>query len=126
MKIILSEILFCLFVCSLTTFSFYISFLEPKKFCDFRRIKNMRLKTSDINHANIESISECRELCLTSRIGCKSYEYESDLRICRLSHLSELTSSHIAEPYLHQDRSVTYELSTCYNGMIIMIYIRYD
>jgi len=89
---------------------------EPRKFCDFRRITNQRLKTVDNVRANVQSASECRELCLASTdVQCMSYEYEPNLKLCRLSHLSELTTWH-TRPYLEQEGAVTYEISTCYNG----------
>lgn len=92
-------------------------FDEPRKFCEFRPLKNQRLKTVDSSHVGVQSAGDCRELCLASSAAlCKSYQFESAGGVCRLSHLSELTSWHIRRPYSEQEGAVTYEIGTCYNG----------
>lgn len=66
----------------------------------------------------MQSLSECRELCVASHenLACKSFDYNQQLGVCRLSHLSESSTLHVREPYLLSEETTTFEISTCYNG----------
>ncbi|KAI2809579.1 hypothetical protein BLOT_000728 [Blomia tropicalis] len=91
---------------------------EPKNFCDFRQLRNHRLKTMDSIFRNVSNMGECRELCLSNHGHCRSFDYDSDTEICRQSHLTELTAWHIKKPYLERNGHHSYEISTCYNVSI--------
>ncbi|XP_017461558.1 PREDICTED: uncharacterized protein LOC108354892, partial [Rhagoletis zephyria] len=91
---------------------------EPRKFCDFRQLINLSLKTVDSLQSSVDSLGECRELCLAA-IECRSYLYDATLRVCRLSHLTELSTWHINQPYEEIEGVSTYEISTCYNVSIL-------
>ena len=47
---------------------------------------------------------------------CVSYDYaHTGSGVCRMSHHTRNTLSHITEPYLHVNTSATYALHNCYN-----------
>ncbi|KAH8295455.1 hypothetical protein KR018_011354 [Drosophila ironensis] len=92
---------------------------EPSKLCEFKRVAGRILKTVDSVHQNVQSLDECRDLCLTAPFRCHSYDYnETGERVCRLSHHSRATLTDLSEPYLSIEESATYEQSACYNVSI--------
>ncbi|XP_037090285.1 uncharacterized protein LOC119110525 [Pollicipes pollicipes] len=92
---------------------------EPVKLCEFQQISERILKTVDSVHQEVESIEACRELCLTASFRCHTYDYgDTGDKVCRLSHHSIATLTHIEEAYLQIPGSTSYELSSCYNVTI--------
>ncbi|KAH8417434.1 hypothetical protein KR222_004114 [Zaprionus bogoriensis] len=92
---------------------------EPSKLCEFKRISGRILKTVDSVHQNVQSIDDCRDLCLTAPFRCHSYDFnETGEHVCRLSHHSRATLSDLSEPYLNIEEAATYEQSACYNVSI--------
>ncbi|KAH9421001.1 hypothetical protein DERP_001442 [Dermatophagoides pteronyssinus] len=94
---------------------------EPNKFCDLRKIKKFKLKTADLIKMNVNTPSECRELCLSNSVTnpCKSFDFDSSHGICRISHLNEASTSHIIQPYIHDEDAAIFEISTCYNVTVL-------
>ncbi|KAH8250321.1 hypothetical protein KR026_010892 [Drosophila bipectinata] len=92
---------------------------EPSKLCEFKRVAGRILKTVDSVHQNVQSLDECRDLCLTAPFRCHSYDYnETGELVCRLSHHSHATLTDLSEPYLSIEEAATYEQSACYNVSI--------
>ncbi|KAL1115832.1 hypothetical protein AAG570_006122 [Ranatra chinensis] len=92
---------------------------EPVKLCEFKKMSGRVLKTVDSVYQEVDSVEECRELCLNSPFRCHSYDYgDTGESVCRLSHHSRATLVDIQEPYLAVPESSTYELSSCYNVSI--------
>ncbi|XP_005177489.2 uncharacterized protein LOC101896863 [Musca domestica] len=92
---------------------------EPSKLCEFKRISGKILKTVDSVYQDINSIEECRDLCLNSPYRCHSYDYnDTGDMVCRLSHHSRSTLTDVLDPYLDVPEAATYELSSCYNVSI--------
>ncbi|XP_037949968.1 uncharacterized protein LOC119681385 [Teleopsis dalmanni] len=92
---------------------------EPSKLCEFKRISGKILKTVDSVYQDINSIDECRDLCLNSPYRCHSYDYnDTGDMVCRLSHHSRATLTDVLDPYLDVPEAATYELSSCYNVSI--------
>ncbi|XP_034486427.1 uncharacterized protein LOC117790921 [Drosophila innubila] len=92
---------------------------EPSKLCEFKRVSGRILKTVDSVHQNVQSIDDCRDLCLSAPFRCHSYDYnETGEHVCRLSHHSRATLSDLSEPYLNIEEASTYEQSACYNVSI--------
>ncbi|KAH8312097.1 hypothetical protein KR044_009403 [Drosophila immigrans] len=92
---------------------------EPSKLCEFKRVSGRILKTVDSVHQNVQSIDDCRDLCLSAPFRCHSYDYnETGEHVCRLSHHSRATLSDLSEPYLNIEEAATYEQSACYNVSI--------
>ncbi|KAI9577188.1 uncharacterized protein LOC119641829 [Glossina fuscipes] len=92
---------------------------EPSKLCEFKRISGKILKTVDSVYQEINTIEECRDLCLNSPYRCHSYDYnDTGDMVCRLSHHSRSTLTDVMDPYLDVPEAATYELSSCYNVSI--------
>ncbi|KAH8294974.1 hypothetical protein KR018_004866 [Drosophila ironensis] len=92
---------------------------EPSKLCEFKRISGKILKTVDSVYQDINTIDECRDLCLNSPYRCHSYDYnDTGDMVCRLSHHSRATLTDVMDPYLDVPEAATYELSACYNVSI--------
>ncbi|XP_017122772.1 uncharacterized protein LOC108143070 [Drosophila elegans] len=92
---------------------------EPSKLCEFKRVAGRILKTVDSVHQNVQTLDECRDLCLTAPFRCHSYDYnETGELVCRLSHHSRATLTDLSEPYLSIEEAATYEQSACYNVSI--------
>ncbi|XP_030370990.1 uncharacterized protein LOC115621471 [Scaptodrosophila lebanonensis] len=92
---------------------------EPNKLCEFKRISGKILKTVDSVYQDINTIEECRDLCLNSPYRCHSYDYnDTGDMVCRLSHHSRATLTDVLDPYLDVPEAATYELSACYNVSI--------
>lgn len=92
---------------------------EPTKLCEFKHMAGKILKTVDAVYQDVNSIDECRELCLNSPFKCRSYDYnDTGEMVCRLSHHSRVTLSDIQDPYLDVIEATTHELSGCYNVSI--------
>lgn len=92
---------------------------EPTKLCEFKRLNGRILKTVDSVHQDIETVDDCRELCLNAPFKCHSYDFgDTGDNICRLSHHSRVTLSEIQDAYLDVPEATTYELSSCYNVTI--------
>ncbi|KAG8240033.1 hypothetical protein J437_LFUL019595 [Ladona fulva] len=76
-----------------------------------------------IRYWDVGSADECRELCLSSissgaspPFRCRSYDWGSaGERVCRLSHLSAATATHVPSAYIPVPEVSTWELSACYN-----------
>ncbi|CAB3376587.1 Hypothetical predicted protein [Cloeon dipterum] len=90
---------------------------EPSKMCDFRRVAGRILKTVDAVYQDVDSLEECRELCLAAPFKCRSYDFgDTGENVCRLSHHSRSTlGGSVGEPYLMVPEANTYELWSCYN-----------
>ncbi|KAH8388537.1 hypothetical protein KR093_009162 [Drosophila rubida] len=92
---------------------------EPSKLCEFKRISGKIMKTVDSVYQDINTIDECRDLCLNSPYRCHSYDYnDTGDMVCRLSHHSRATLTDVNDPYLDVPEAATYELSACYNVSI--------
>ncbi|XP_054162432.1 uncharacterized protein LOC128960386 [Oppia nitens] len=89
---------------------------EPKKFCEFHPIAGKVLRTVDSVYENVDSIKQCKELCLNSRFRCHSFDYIDS--VCRISHLDKNSVTHLDNPYLKVSAQTTYELLMCYNVTI--------
>lgn len=85
--------------------------------CDFRPVPNKILKTVDTVHLDVKSVDECKAKCLASQYRCFSFDFgDPSNRVCRTSHLDRSSLTHIEDPYLEVEGSITYELSACYDG----------
>lgn len=92
---------------------------DPSKMCEFKRLKGKILKTVDSVYQDVATVEECRELCLSSDNKCRSYDYgDTGESVCRLSHNSRSTLSHIQSAYLDVPEASTFELVSCYNVTI--------
>ncbi|XP_064072532.1 uncharacterized protein LOC113392897 [Vanessa tameamea] len=92
---------------------------EPTKLCEFKKMSGRILKTVDSVYQDVQTIEECRELCLNSPFRCHSYDHgDTGDHVCRLSHHSRATLADIQDPYLEVPEAATYELSSCYNVSI--------
>lgn len=92
---------------------------EPTKLCEFKNVKGKILKTVDAVYQDVNTIEECRELCLNSPFKCRSYDYaDTGEMVCRLSHHTRVTLSDIQDPYLDVPEATTHELAACYNVSI--------
>ncbi|KAK9505822.1 hypothetical protein O3M35_009797 [Rhynocoris fuscipes] len=92
---------------------------EPIKLCEFKKLSGRILKTVDSVYQEVDSLEECRELCLNSPFRCHSYDFgDTGESVCRLSHHSRATLADIQDPYLDVPEASTYELSACYNVSI--------
>ncbi|CAB0017232.1 unnamed protein product [Nesidiocoris tenuis] len=92
---------------------------EPVKLCEFKKLSGRILKTVDSVYQDVDSLEECKELCLNSPFRCHSYDYgDTGENVCRLSHHSRATLADIQDPYLDVPEASTYELSACYNVSI--------
>ena len=85
--------------------------------CEFKPTLGVLLKTVDSVYNNVKSIGECQKLCQKmNHYHCVSYDYaHTGSGVCRMSHHTRNTLSHITEPYLHVNTSATYALHNCYN-----------
>lgn len=92
---------------------------EPTKLCEFKKMGGRILKTVDSVYQDVQTVEECRELCLNSPFRCHSYDHgDTGDHVCRLSHHSRATLADIQDPYLEVPEAATYELSSCYNVSI--------
>ncbi|XP_077284987.1 ZP and PAN domain-containing protein neyo [Arctopsyche grandis] len=92
---------------------------EPTKLCEFKKMNGRILKTVDSVYQDVQTVDECRELCLNSPFRCHSYDHgDTGENVCRLSHHSRATLADIQDPYLDVPEAATYELSSCYNVSI--------
>ncbi|XP_067124727.1 uncharacterized protein [Centruroides vittatus] len=92
---------------------------DDVKLCEFRKIPGKKLKTVDAVYQDVQTFEECRQKCLNVNYRCQSFDYgDSSNNICRLSHHSTATLTHIQEPYLEIPGSVTFEKAACYNVTI--------
>lgn len=75
------------------------------------------LKTVDAVYQDVDTLEECRELCLAAPFKCRSYDFgDTGENVCRLSHHTRSTlGGSVGEPYLMVPEASTYELSSCYN-----------
>ncbi|KAK7053130.1 hypothetical protein SK128_017679 [Halocaridina rubra] len=89
---------------------------DPVKLCEFQKMEGRILKTVDSVFQDVNSLEDCKRLCLTAPYRCHSFDFgDTGERVCRLSHHAAATLSHIEDPYLQIPGSSTYELSSCYN-----------
>jgi hypothetical protein len=92
---------------------------EPTKLCEFKHLNGKILKTVDAVYQDVNSIEECRELCLSAPFKCRSYDFgDTGDSVCRLSHHNRPTLIDIQDPYLEVPEATTHELSGCYNVSI--------
>lgn len=69
---------------------------EPTKLCEFKKMSGRILKTVDSVYQDVQTIEECRELCLNSPFRCHSYDHgDTGDHVCRLSHHSKATLTDI-------------------------------
>ncbi|KAA0192345.1 hypothetical protein HAZT_HAZT001565 [Hyalella azteca] len=92
---------------------------DPVRLCEFQKMEGRILKTVDSVFQEVESLDECKQLCLEAPYRCHSFDYnDTGDKVCRLSHHAAATLTHINDPYLELVDSSTYELSSCYNVTI--------
>lgn len=92
---------------------------EPTKLCEFKHLSGKILKTVDAVYQDVNSLDECRELCLNAPFKCRSYDFgDTGEMVCRLSHHNRGTLIDIQDPYLDVPEATTHELSGCYNVTI--------
>lgn len=93
---------------------------DPSKLCEFKRVAGRLLKTVDSVYQDIETIEECRQLCLSEDgYRCHSYDFgDAGENICRLSHHFQSSLTDIQDPYLEVEEAATFELTGCYNVSI--------
>lgn len=92
---------------------------EPNRLCEFRKVQNKVLKTVDSIYQDIATLEECKQKCLTAPYRCYSFDYgDTSDRVCRTSHLDQISLLTIKEPYLEVVGAVTYELTSCFNVTI--------
>ncbi|CAG0896629.1 unnamed protein product [Cyprideis torosa] len=73
------------------------------------------LKTVDSVYQKVESLDKCRAKCLEQAGICNSYDYgDTGDEVCRLSHHTPVTLTHVQEPFLLMDDVATYEIAACY------------
>ena len=69
---------------------------EPTKLCEFKKMSGRILKTVDSVYQDVQTVEECRELCLNSPFRCHSYDHgDTGDHVCRLSHHSKATLADI-------------------------------
>ena len=85
--------------------------------CEYKPWLGVLLKTVDSVYNNVESIQDCQRLCKNiTHYRCVSYDWaHTGPGVCRLSHHSQRTLSHVREPYLQVKSAATYQLHNCYN-----------
>ena len=94
-----------------------VSSLDGVRLCEFRKLNGKLLKTVDAVYQDVSSIDECRQKCLNVNYRCQSFDYgDPSQHVCRLSHHSVSTLTHVQDPYLDIPGVTTYEISACYNG----------
>ncbi|KAG8193928.1 hypothetical protein JTE90_011481 [Oedothorax gibbosus] len=92
---------------------------DPVRLCEFRKLSGKLLKTVDAVYQDVESLDDCRQKCLSVDYRCRSFDYgDPSQHVCRLSHHSAATLTHIQDPYLDIPGVTTYEISACYNVTI--------
>ncbi|XP_066975682.1 uncharacterized protein [Macrobrachium rosenbergii] len=92
---------------------------DPVRLCEFQKMEGRILKTVDSVFQDVDSLEDCKRLCLTAPYRCHSFDYgDTGDNVCRLSHHAAATLTHVEEPYLDIPGSATYELSSCYNVTI--------
>lgn len=92
---------------------------DPVRLCEFQKMEGRILKTVDSVYQEVNSLEDCKRLCLTAPFRCHSFDFgDTGDKVCRLSHHAAATLTHIEEPYLEIPGSSTYELSSCYNVTI--------
>jgi hypothetical protein len=90
---------------------------EPAGLCDFKSVRGRILKTVDSVFQGISSTAQCQTLCLTaSPYRCHSYDYgETGEGVCRLSHHTAATLSHVRQPFLEIETATMHQITACYN-----------
>ena len=65
----------------------------------------------------MSSIEECQRLCRgLTQYHCASYDWaHTGPGVCRMSHHTPETLSHVTEPYLRVSSAATYTIHNCYN-----------
>ena len=89
----------------------------PAGLCDFRPVRGRILKTVDSVVQGVVSSSACQALCLgVGPYTCHSYDYgQAGEGVCRFSHHSQATLTHLSTPFLHIDGATMHEMTACYN-----------
>ncbi|GIY17275.1 uncharacterized protein CEXT_557511 [Caerostris extrusa] len=91
----------------------------PVRLCEFRKLNGKILKTVDAVYQDVTTLDECRQKCLSVNYRCQSFDYgDPSQHVCRLSHHSVSTLTHIQDPYLDIPGVTTYEIAACYNVTI--------
>ena len=85
--------------------------------CEYKPRLGVLLKTVDSVYNEVSSIQECEALCKNiTHYRCVSYDWaHTGPGVCRLSHHTRRTLSHVTEPYLRVKSAATYQLHNCYN-----------
>ncbi|XP_076029180.1 uncharacterized protein LOC143018026 [Oratosquilla oratoria] len=92
---------------------------DPVRLCEFQKMDGRILKTVDSVLQEVETLDDCKKMCLSSPYRCHSFDYgDTGKDVCRLSHHHAASLSHITQPYLDIPGASTYELSSCYNVTI--------
>jgi len=104
---------------------------DPAGVCDFKSVRGRILKTVDSVYQDISSRSACQDLCLTTtQYRCHTYDYsQAGDKVCRLSHHSAATLSHVRQPFLEIASASMHQVTACYNvsvsctdqGMVAMV-----
>jgi putative uncharacterized protein (fragment) len=88
-------------------------------FCDFKTIRGKVLKTVDAVYENVKTTQECRQVCLSDKLPCYSFDMgDPTSQVCRTSHLESASLTHIKEAYFEVAGANTYELTSCYNSKL--------
>ncbi|GIX88164.1 uncharacterized protein CDAR_269161 [Caerostris darwini] len=99
---------------------------DPVRLCEFRKLNGKILKTVDAVYQDVTTLDECRQKCLSVNYRCQSFDYgDPSQHVCRLSHHSVSTLTHIQDPYLDIPGVTTYEIAACYNGQYTTEHIHY-
>ena len=90
---------------------------DPAGLCDFKAVRGRILKTVDSVFQDIATVGQCQSLCLTtSHYRCHSYDYgETGEGVCRLSHHTAATLTHVRQPFLEIETATMQEMTACYN-----------
>ena len=90
---------------------------DPAGLCDFKPVRGRILKTVDSVFRHIGTAAKCQELCLTTKhYRCYSYDYgEAGEGVCRLSHHTAATLTHVTQPWLQMETATMHEVTACYN-----------
>lgn len=96
-------------------------FPAPVRLCEFRKINGKILKTVDAVFQDVKSLDGCRKKCLSVDYRCQSFDLGDPTNsVCRLSHLASPSLANIEDPYLEIHGAATYEISSCYNGNLLI------
>jgi len=90
---------------------------KPAGLCDFKAVRGRILKTVDSVYQDIRDSKQCQALCTgNTNYQCNSFDYSmAGEKVCRLSHHSAATLSHVRQPFLEIQSATMYQVTACYN-----------